>query len=293
MMFALADVTIDRHLLDIVSLIGLVLGIVGGLFFTYDLLGRPGGPLRWSLRLLVPASVGLLILAVPATTIVALLGQMGTPNGTNAILVFAFFGVTIGSMNALFVSAPGAEVKRRWPLSARDALLGFAVTVVYAVILEVLSAALTGPSSDPIGEAIDIAGIALGGGIVASFWRVINRSQPTTSARPRLFSGRGFLIGMLTGVSFLTLAIFLAFYVFARTGGSDNPIIALIVSLLFGLVLGALPGGLSGGFSRYAFWWANNLPDRGLEVIGILLVLLAFAAQTVQPVLDLFNVVAK
>jgi hypothetical protein len=44
-----------------------------------------------------------------------------------------------------------------------------------------------------------------------------------------------------------------------------------------------------GGLSRPIFWWANALPDRGLEVIGVLLILLAFAAQATQPVLTLLG----
>jgi hypothetical protein len=39
----------DQRLLDGLTLLGLVGSVFGALFILYDLLGRPGGPLRWAL----------------------------------------------------------------------------------------------------------------------------------------------------------------------------------------------------------------------------------------------------
>src|SRR5690348_11614385 len=44
----------DMIILDGVSIIGLLLGVLGSLYLSYDLLGRAGGPLRWLIRILTP-----------------------------------------------------------------------------------------------------------------------------------------------------------------------------------------------------------------------------------------------
>jgi hypothetical protein len=53
---------IDRHVIAATNLTGLILGDLGSLFFAYDVLGRPGGPLRWFLRTALPAFLGVILL---------------------------------------------------------------------------------------------------------------------------------------------------------------------------------------------------------------------------------------
>jgi hypothetical protein len=40
--------SLDQRLLDGLTLLGLVGSVFGALFILYDLLGRPGGPVRWA-----------------------------------------------------------------------------------------------------------------------------------------------------------------------------------------------------------------------------------------------------
>src|SRR5690348_228974 len=80
----LADV--DIHVVAGINLAGLLLGILGSLFFTYDLLGRPGGFLRLLLRVGIPALIGTLTLGAFTLLLVAAISALSSePLSTEGI----------------------------------------------------------------------------------------------------------------------------------------------------------------------------------------------------------------
>src|SRR5260370_40399993 len=107
----LADVS--RTLVAGINLAGLVLGVLGSLFFTYDLLGRPGGPLRWFLRVVLPSGLG----AAVALSLVVLVawGRFGAAPGQNARTraAFAYAGRLLRPYQRLFLDALGVVRARR------------------------------------------------------------------------------------------------------------------------------------------------------------------------------------
>jgi hypothetical protein len=287
----LADV--DIHVVAGINLAGLLLGILGSLFFTYDLLGRPGGFLRLLLRVGIPALIGALTLGAMTLLLVAATSALSTePLSTEATvattLLLAAFGAALGTFNGLFVDAPDASGKRRRFFSLRDAGNGFVVILIYillAFLVYGLLFRLNLTSLFEVGALLPLVGGAAVGGLIAGVWRFINRSRAQSAPRPHLFSGRGCLIGMGLGLAFLAIALV---GLFAFSGALTTEIVLGIV--IFAIVAGLPGGGITGGISRYIFWWANELPPRGLEVIGILLILLAFVAQAIEPVLRLFDI---
>ncbi len=280
----LADVS--RTLVAGINLAGLVLGVLGSLFFTYDLLGRPGGPLRWFLRVVLPSGLGAAV-ALALVVPVAWWG-FGAAPGKNAgtLAAFAYAGSLLGAYNGLFVDAPGV-VRSRRVVSPADGVVGGVLGAGAGLLaLQVLPTwphlALT--TQTMLLFAV-VAGLA--GGMVASIWRSLNRDRHNSgAARPPLFSRRGCVLG---GVAALLLpaAVYSVLLVQGDTAAVLSPYTLPTVAIV------AVAGGVIGGLSRSIFWWVNTLPQRSLEVIGVLLILLAFVIQAVEPVLTLVGVAVR
>lgn len=294
----LAD--LGHRILNGANLAGLILGILGSLFFAYDLMGRPGGLLRRLLQIGVPGLIGFIVLGSIAWLIGFLVAQADPSFTSSSValfgLTFAALGASIGTFNGLFVDAPGAVVKRRFAYSLRDALTGFAALLFYvALVLALWGLAFQIPLTEvtvPV-NVVPVLVMAGVGGVIAGFWRAINRSRNPSASRPRLFSGKGLLIGMGTGLilSFVALLALLESTALVESTGAVDAT-TIIGLLIVALVTGLPGGGITGGFSRYIFWWANALPPRELEIIGVFFILLAFVAQAVQPFLGLFEIIA-
>ncbi len=288
-MLAVADLGLDHHVVQFISLVGLVLGVLGTLFLTYDLLGRQNGPLRWFLRITVPALVGLL---VPGLLLALANSFLQLPVGR--IVYWALTGVVIGGFNGFFVDPPGTLAKRRFAFSVRDATVGALVTfILYAIAAAFDTMGNYVSRLFPYGFYVMIAAWP-----VAGFWRRLNRDRAATDVRPRWFSGKGSLIGALAG--FVLLFLFLAPNILIDAFGppknglpdsvAARAVLVAVVVVIFGLFLGAPAGAVVGGISRYVFWWANSLPERRMQVIGVILILVAFVAQAVEPVTGLFDI---
>jgi hypothetical protein len=58
--------------------------------------------------------------------------------------------------------------------------------------------------------------------------------------------------------------------------------------LLMALVV-ASAGAVIGGLWPRVFWWVNHSSDNRLELIGVLCILVGFAAQAVEPVVALLE----
>jgi hypothetical protein len=281
---------IDHRLVAGVSLVGAVIGFFGSLFFTYDVLRRPGGPLRWFLRVTVPAGLGSLVLAV-LTTLVAAVGFGLPPEVVGAtVTAFAVGGALLGIFNGLFVDVVDPTLKPvpvQHFFSVPDALLGMGICGVVDLLY-----LLFGPNvlSTPKSQDILLTSVvfsALGGAGAAGIWRFINRSPSRVGSRPPLFSGRGFFIGCITAL-LLPLSVFSLTLLY-------RPVSSILMSPYFlpTFALAGAGGGVTGGVTRYIFWWANTSPEHHLQIIGIWLISVAFLTQVVSPTLQFFDVALR
>jgi len=296
-MFGGAPLSINRHMIQFVNLLGLMLGVLGTLFLTYDLLGRRNGPLRWFLRVVVPSLVGLFVSGLLLLGVNMGLTAAGQALPVGRLVYWAITGVVIGAFNGFFVDSPEIPAQRRFAFSVKDAFVGALVTfTLYAIA----------SAFDTMGNYITRVFpyglyVALAGWLVAGFWRRLNRNRSDTGVRPSWFSWKGFLIGAFAGWVLLVLFLVPDLIIFALNPppgvlpDSTPARIALFVVfgvflVLIALILGGPAGAVVGGFSRYMFWWANSLPERGMQIIGVTLILVAFVAQTVEPVTGLLDI---
>ncbi|MGZ3622619.1 MAG: hypothetical protein ACXWPS_00675 [Ktedonobacteraceae bacterium] len=126
-------------------------------------------------------------------------------------------------------------------------------------------------------------------GFISGTWWFINWEPP--HPRPQLFSRKGFWNGFVAG--FVPWLIFMVaenafLHQYSGPGASFE---AMLTLSLFILVAGALglATATAGSIAQYTLWKANRLPYRILGTFGLVLIMVAFILQGVQPVIDLFN----
>jgi hypothetical protein len=131
---------------------------------------------------------------------------------------------------------------------------------------------------------------ALVSGVINSAWRYINWEPP--HPRPHLFSRKGFWNGFVAG--FLIWLIFLVvenslLQRYSGPGAGFEAMLTLFVFILDAGVL-ALATAAAGSIAQYTLWRANSLPHRTLGAFGLVLLLVAFVLQGVQPVINILNI---
>ncbi len=157
-----------------------------------------------------------------------------------------------------------------------SSLLGFAF--FFAISHEVIAALL---------ESVPLA---LSGGVIAGTWRFINWEAPQPT--PRLFSRKGFWTGLVAGfVPWLCWGLTLSYAGLPKYTGplKDLEYMGFQFFVLSIEVLCALANAAAGSISRYTLWRANQLPHRLLGAFGLVLIVIAFAFQAVQPAIDILN----
>jgi hypothetical protein len=273
-------IIIDHHTLEIITVLGLVLGVIGGLYLTYDLLGRAQGILRWFIRISTPAFIGAVLLGVAGGVVYAVV-YPDFDVGYGALL-YGSIGCLIGAFNGLFVN-PSAQP--RFPFSLVHAVVG-SITA-YALILASdlpLVLALHRPSY----FAFEAAGVAaLAGGLAGGFWRFINRASSPGATKITLFSWRGAVIGLIAAGIFGFVAVFAVDYTFGVP--ANLSLIGALYTLVFIVPMGALIGGLS----RYIFWQVDSLPGYRLGAFGVILTLIGFLVQLIDPLVLLLDIPVK
>ena len=131
--------------------------------------------------------------------------------------------------------------------------------------------------------------IALVFGVISGTWWFINWEPP--HPRPQLFSRKGFWNGFVAGFIPWLLLIVWENALLQRYSAPGAGFDAMLTFSLFIFVAGALglATATAGSIAQYTLWRANRLPYRILGVFGLVLIMIAFVLQGVQPVLDLFN----
>jgi hypothetical protein len=145
-------------------------------------------------------------------------------------------------------------------------------------------------NKDVIASALESVPLALISGVICGTWRFINREPPHPT--PHLFSRKGFWDGLVAG--FVPWLLFGFAEGYAELATVTGPLKGLEAMLglwrgLFVIGLYALANAAAGSIVQYTLWRANQLPHRTLGAIGLVLIIVAFAFQGVQPVIEILN----
>jgi hypothetical protein len=247
---------INRAFVSAVSLVGVVIDAVGGLYLAYDLLGGERGVLRLVTR---SATYG---------AIFAL--GFGSALGVKFALVGALLFGPISAIELAWRSwqAPGA----RWTAAAFDAMRTGATGIGCVLTYDTSFGALFA---------------LIHGGLIAALrilkiWPIdIPRRashRPTFGWRILAQSG---IIGAAVLLSTMLSALILS-----------DPLVTLKTALEAGLGVGLTVATLQ-SLSPFIEWWADHLPRRALGTLGAFLIVLGLCLQAFQYILALLNVTMK
>jgi hypothetical protein len=144
-------------------------------------------------------------------------------------------------------------------------------------------------SKDITAALLESVPFALVFGVISGTWRFINWEPP--HPRPHLFSRKGFWSGFVAG-----FVIWLIFQIWnssllQRVSGPVAGFEAMLTLSVVLLSAGAfaLANAAAGSIAQYTLWRANSLPHRTLGAFGLVLILVAFGLQAVQPMIDILN----
>jgi hypothetical protein len=252
---AASDVLMDHHAVAAVSLIGICLDVLGGLYLAYDLLGGQHGPLR-------------LITRVVTYSIV-----FGVGYGTG--LGF-FFGLASGAATGITVAI---ELQRTaykqdhysLPWEALfSAIRGFAFSAgLYRMV--------------GIPFAITFGALITAGQVLAYSRGMRPGLDYAANRKPRL-TRRQFWGAIVRTVGYIATALVCS----ALVRHIDH---AWSFAVRIGLVTGLVTA-VGTTVNPYIEYYADRLPERRLGVFGIVLLLCGFALQSVQYWLALLDIPA-
>lgn len=245
--------TIDRHTVALVSIIGSSLDVLGALYLAYDLLGGEHGPLRTLTR---GVTYGVLF---------------GTGYG---LALGPVFGLATGAAHGLTLAWEFSRFSRRGPTpgfwydSAMSAIraAGFALGAAY----------LYGGRF-----GVTFGALSAVGQVIAYRLGIRPTIDYRPAKRPRLTMHQ-----LLAAVN-RTFGYAVTGYISALVAGQRAN--ALSVGVKTGLVIGlvttaAMP------FTPFVEWGADHVPEKRMGVFGIGLILTGFTLQSVQYWLALLDV---
>jgi hypothetical protein len=238
--------TIERHTLALISIIGNSLDVLGALYLAYDLLGGEHGPLRTLTR---------------AVT-------YGTLFGTGYGLALGpVFGLITGVGHGLTLGWEYARASRREPKPG--------------VWLDAAMSAIRGCSfglgaSFLFGTRFGIAFAVLStvGQTVAYRLGIRPTVDYKPAARPRLSRF------LLLAAANRTIGYMVAGYLSSLFAQQQQEH-AIAVGLKAGLAIGVVTG-IVGTFTPFVEWIADHVPEKRMGVFGVGLILTGFALQSVQ-----------
>jgi hypothetical protein len=244
---------IDKHTLAVVSIVGSSLDVLGTLYLAYDLLGGEHGPLRTLTR---------------AVTYGVLFG------GGYGLGLGPVFGIVSGVAHGITLAVEFSRHSRRgpkpgiWYDTAISAIrgAGFALGTAY----------LYGATFGATFGALSTLGQVLG---YRAGLRPTIDYQPAT--HPRL-TKRQFLAAVNRTLGYAVAGYISALAAHQRTN-------ALSVGLKAGLVIGLVTAIASACISLVE-WIADHVPEKGMGVFGVGLILAGFALQSVQYWVELLDV---
>lgn len=219
-------ITLNHYTIDLINLIGILLGVLGFFYLTYELFGRKG--LTWFIRVITPGLLSALILAMFGALGYTVLVHDATVNQIiqNSML-YALVGGTLGVFNGIFVEWPLASSRPRafsWKAALLGMVLVFCAGSLFTFIYPI-------PERQRIQQTMLLASLgapAVGiwltplGALSAGIWRFVNWAPPADLKHIPSFSwkwcglgaGLAFLLDLMTSValgrSLFTALIFAA-----------------------------------------------------------------------------------
>jgi hypothetical protein len=243
----------DHHTVAAIAIAGSCLDVLGSLYLAYDLLGGAHGPLR------------LLTRAVTYSIV------FGLGYGLGLGLIF---GVTAGIAIGVTIAIELNRTSKR-----QDHY-----SLPWEALFSAIRAAAFGAALYPqVGLPFaSVYGLLLTVGQVSAYMRGVRPSmQYMASRRPR-FSRVLVWSALLRTVGYIAAALLCS--VFVRH--IEHPwIFATRLGVVTGLITGV---GMT--FSPYVEYYADNLPQRRMGVVGVALMFCGFALQSVQYWIVLFDV---
>ena len=245
--------TIDKHTVALVSIVGNSLDVLGALYLAYDLLGGEHGPLRTLTRAV-----------------------------TYGLLFGAGYGFALGPVFGLASGvAHGITLAWEYSLASKHAPQpGFwhdvAMSAIRAGGFGLGAAYLYGGAFGAMFGALSTVGQVLAYQVGI---RPTLAYQP--ASRPR------FTKYQLLAAMNRTAGYAVAGYISALTAHQRAN--ALSVGMKDGLVIGVVTA-IGGSCAPFVEWIADNVPERHMGVFGVGLILIGFAFQSVQYWLALLDV---
>ena len=253
MMFA---VSIDRHTIALLSIIGTFLDVLGGLYLAYELLGGEHGPLRTLTR---------------AVT-------YGTLFGVGYGLALGpVFGVVSGLAHGITLGWEYARAARHaapsgfWLDTAMSAIRGGGFGLGAAYLF-----------GGPFGITFGVLSTA--GQVIAYRLGIRPTLNYKPASRPRLtwlllLAAANRMVGY-TATGYVSSLV------------AQQPQHAVAVGLKAGLVIGIVTA-LVGPLTPFIEWRADHVPERRMGVFGIGLMLIGFTFQSVQYWVALLDVTIR
>lgn len=285
---------LSEHTLHGITLLSLLLVLLGFLYLSYDLLGKPQGFLSWILIVFTHLAVSILVLLVSAPLMLFLFQQVLRATHTPPTLVdpgqqigdIIVYTLMIGVLQGTLIALPNHSrtVKRfLW----RDALIGFIFALIFFSVDEFV--VFQTSINDWIDVMLDFLFFVLMGVAGAGFWRRYGQSShnltfssvPEEEEAPRqvdkvrrgkngplpsLFSLTDFIRGGLFWyiVGGLSILLWTVLYILTWGLNRSGELLFYFVDFL----IGAAPASLVCGSSQYITWKVHRLGEKQLGIIG-------------------------
>jgi hypothetical protein len=243
----------DHHTVASISIAGSCLDVLGSLYLAYDLLGGPHGPLRLLTR---------------AVTYSILFG-LGYGLGLGLL-----FGVASGLASGVTIAIELNRTSKR-----QDHF-----SLPWEALFSAIRASAFGAALYPqVGLRFAIAyAVLLTGGQVVVYTRGVRPSTNYSALRRPRYSPVLMRATLLRTAGYMAAALLCSTLV----RHVDHPwLFALRLGIVTGLVTGALMA-----FGPYVEYYADNIPQRRMGVVGIALMFCGFALQSLQYWLTVFDV---
>ena len=243
----------DHHTVAAIAIAGSCLDVLGSLYLAYDLLGGQHGPLRLLTRMVT----------------YSILFGIGYGLGLGLL-----FGVASGSVIGLTFAL---ELNR---MSKRQDHYSLPWEALFSAIRATAFGAALYPQVG-LRFALLYAALLTAGQVIAYARGVRPSMNYSANRRPR-FSRSGIEATLIRTAGYMAAALLCS----AVVRHVDHP-------WLFALRLGGVTGLVTGvgmAFSPYVEYYADNLPQRRMGVVGVALMFCGFALQSVQYWLVVFDV---
>jgi hypothetical protein len=308
---SLLEEFLSEHILSGVTFLGHSLVLLGFLYLSYDLLGKPGGILKGLLIIFTHFVVSILVLAIFAPALLFLFQQalrathlppnILDPNQLIGDIII--YTLMIGILQGTLIAFPSHSrtVKRfLW----RDAFIGFLFAVVFFSIDEYVVFHI--PINNVNYEIPDFLFYVLMGVAGAGFWRRYGQSPHLTlsdvsveeealqhangmmqrkdEALPSIFSLKDFIRALLFWyiVGGLSITLWAVLYI---VQGFTEGLLFYVVDLFIGVA----PASLVCGSSQYITWKVHHLGEKQLGVIGAIISLCGLSFVLIEPLVLFFT----